>query len=629
MYNHFFGFREKPFKLVPNPDYLFLSRCHEEALAHLTYAVSEGEGFVELIGVVGTGKTMLCRAFLNNLGDDTETAYIFNPKMDAADLLRAVNNEFGIFSAPDATAGNLIDALNAFLMEKKREGKRAVLLIDEAQNLSREVLEQVRLLSNLETSKEKLLQIILAGQPELGEMLDSYELRQLGQRITLSCRLRPLTLAETGQYIRHRLHVASRKEKTVFSWSAVWKIHRYSGGIPRLINIACDRALLAAYGGNRRTVNGRIARKAILELSSRGQRNRAAARFRPVYALAAGLCGAALVLVWVYQSEIRTVLADMPFPKTMFSSIYPEKKDAPAPVAKAGPQAAAEPGQKAPEAGITPAPQPEKRPPAAQAASGPVEPAPARNIDKEETNLQEALQDADMQGSRAQSMAVLLDQWGIAGHIPPGLSEIKDQASFFSLAARQNGLSSYSIRGDLSLIRNLNVCAILEFIRPEAAAPVYLTAVSASENAMIFVDGAGRWISALNEDIGRCWTGRAFVFWKNFYHYPGIIPRAAPRESIVALKLQLRKIGYDRVGIDADYDKNTVSAVKDLQARNGIPVDGYVGPLTQIVLYNIDSAFHIPHLRGDETEAAKADRMHPEGRNARAGVGNIKNGSPG
>jgi len=208
MYNAFFGFRERPFQLVPNPAYLFLSKCHEEALAHLIYAISHGDGFVEITGEVGTGKTTLCRVFLEHLDDSTEAAYIINPKLNAVQLLKVINDEFDIDSGPD-TIKELIDGLNGFLLQKRKEGKTVLLLIDEAQNLNQEVLEQLRLLSNLETNTKKLLQIILVGQPELDDTLHSHQLRQLGQRITLSCHLRPLSFKETREYIRHRIHIAS------------------------------------------------------------------------------------------------------------------------------------------------------------------------------------------------------------------------------------------------------------------------------------------------------------------------------------------------------------------------------------------------------------------------------------
>ena len=210
MYKKFFSFRERPFKLVPNPEYYYVSRSHEEAMAHLSYAISEGDGFVEITGEVGTGKTTLCRVFLDNLDERTEVAYIFNPRLGPKQLLKTIADELGIRCRSDDIKA-LIDALNIYLIRMKTEGKRVVLLVDEAQNLSRRVLEQLRLLSNLETNRSKLLQIILVGQPELGELLDSYDLRQLAQRITLSCHLSPLTFREVREYIEHRILVASSK----------------------------------------------------------------------------------------------------------------------------------------------------------------------------------------------------------------------------------------------------------------------------------------------------------------------------------------------------------------------------------------------------------------------------------
>ncbi|MGD2271022.1 MAG: AAA family ATPase, partial [Desulfobacterales bacterium] len=246
MYQNFFCFKERPFKLVPNPEYFFMSQSHEEALAHLNYAISQGDGFVAITGEVGTGKTTLCRVFLESLDESMESAYIFNPKLSPKQLLMAINEEFGLSFEADNTR-ELIGALNSYLMEKKTEGKKVVLLIDEAQNLAANVLELIRLLSNLETTKFKLLQIILVGQPELADLLDSHELRQLGQRITLKCNLKPLTFKEVKEYIEHRIHIASPKPVVQFTSASHRAIYKYSAGIPRLINIVCDRALLTAY----------------------------------------------------------------------------------------------------------------------------------------------------------------------------------------------------------------------------------------------------------------------------------------------------------------------------------------------------------------------------------------------
>ena len=270
MYNKFFGFKEKPFKLVPNPAYFYLSKSHEEAMAHLNYAISQGDGFVEITGEVGTGKTTLCRTFLDSLNGGVEAAYIFNPKMGPKQLLRTIIEEFGIQTRSDNTK-DLIDMLNAFLMKIKASGKKAILLIDEAQNLNRNVLEQLRLLSNLETNRDKLLQIILVGQPELAEMLNSHALRQIGQRITLSYQLSPLTFKECKEYIQYRINVAAQKSAIKFDRSAYRQIFKYSKGIPRLINIVCDRSLLTAFVMNQFKISATVAKASVKELATRGQ----------------------------------------------------------------------------------------------------------------------------------------------------------------------------------------------------------------------------------------------------------------------------------------------------------------------------------------------------------------------
>ena len=237
-------------------------------MAHLTYALNEGDGFAKITGEIGTGKTTLCRAFLENLDESAEVAYIFNPKLNSLQLLKTINAEFGIFSNAD-NSKDLIDALNAFLISKKSKGEKVLLLIDEAQNLSKAVLEQIRLISNLETTQSKLLQIILVGQLELDYMLNSPDLRQLGQRISLSCQLVPLTYEETRDYIQYRINIAAHKPNSIFSKEAIREIYKYSKGIPRLINIACDRMLLSAYAMNRYQVTGKTAKDSIKELKNK------------------------------------------------------------------------------------------------------------------------------------------------------------------------------------------------------------------------------------------------------------------------------------------------------------------------------------------------------------------------
>jgi type II secretory pathway predicted ATPase ExeA len=298
MYNSYFGFREKPFKLVPNPEYLFLSKTHEIALAHLTYATEQGEGFVVIIGEVGTGKTTLCRNYLESLDEDTNSAYIFNPHLDTKDLLVGIIHEYGLRTEEKNTKA-LLDILNEFLIKQNTVDRKVVLLIDEAQLLSIENLEMVRMLSNLETTKSKLLQIILVGQPELAAKLETYELRQLSQRISLNYHLTPLPREDTQAYIQHRIGIASQRQDKIFTPDACRLVYQYSGGIPRLINIACDRALLTAYSQNKTSVTKAVMQTAIEELSSTSKVSAPSPK-RGLLMVVAGICALAVLAVGAY-----------------------------------------------------------------------------------------------------------------------------------------------------------------------------------------------------------------------------------------------------------------------------------------------------------------------------------------
>ncbi len=318
MYEPFYGFEEKPFKLTPDPAFLFLSATHEEAWAHLKYALSQDEGFMVITGEVGTGKTTLCRSFMEQLDDTNHVAYIFNPKMDARQLLQAVNDEWGLVSESSDTIKTLMDRLNSFLLERKIANESVLLLIDEAQNLSVDILEQLRLLSNLETTKEKLLLIVLVGQPELVKVLESHELRQLTQRISLSCSLLPLDLSETSAYIASRCSVAAKKSIMPFSGTAVRMIHQYSGGIPRLINIACDRALLVGFNEEEPRVTRGIVRKAIGEVSALKSSKPAQQRFQKGQRW--GVVGLVVLLLVIALFRVAQVAIDPNTPRNVPSA---------------------------------------------------------------------------------------------------------------------------------------------------------------------------------------------------------------------------------------------------------------------------------------------------------------------
>ncbi len=265
MYLEFYGLNEFPFNITPDPRFLYYSAHHKDAYDHLIYGIQQRKGFIELTGEVGSGKTTLCRAVLSNLNSDVETAIILNPTLTGTQLLKAMLNDFGLeVRGRDRLA--YIETLNRFLLEQNRAGKNVALFIDEAQDLSPQLMEQVRLLSNLETDQHKLIQIILCGQPELKKRLSRPDLRQLKQRITVRYHIPPLTEQDTVMYIRHRLRVAGADGKLLFKPGAVREVYRYSRGSPRLINAICDVALLAGYTARTWEIDARCARKAIHQL---------------------------------------------------------------------------------------------------------------------------------------------------------------------------------------------------------------------------------------------------------------------------------------------------------------------------------------------------------------------------
>jgi len=273
MYIDFYRLTESPFNLTPDTNFLFPSRVHREVLTHLLYGVNSRKGFIMVTGEIGSGKTTLCRALLMKLGPSTEVALVLNSFLSELELLRTINEELGIRST-GSTKKELIDELNDFLLHQRMKGKNVALVIDEAQNLSFPVLEQIRMLSNLETEKEKLLQIVLVGQPELRRLLGSPRLRQLNQRITVRHHVTPLTRKETVQYIYHRLKVAGSSGNIVFSNSALNEIYRFSGGIPRMINVVCDQALLGGYVANSMKIDHKIVGAAETEIEGIGKQPR-------------------------------------------------------------------------------------------------------------------------------------------------------------------------------------------------------------------------------------------------------------------------------------------------------------------------------------------------------------------
>jgi general secretion pathway protein A len=601
MYNRFFGFKERPFRLVPNPAFLYLSRIHEEVLAHLNYAAAYGEGFVEITGEVGTGKTTLCRMFLENLDENAEAAYIFNPKLDALQLLKAINDEFGIASDTDSVK-TLIDRLNTFLLEQKAKGKRVLLLIDEAQNLSPDVLEQLRLLSNLETTTSKLLQIILVGQPELGALLETGALRQLSQRITLTCHLVPLTFAETRAYIRHRIHVASRNPGLEFSAGAYRSIYKFSGGVPRLINIVCDRALLTAYTRNKHRITKPVVKRALRELNRKTTRAAKPMLLREKLTL-----GLLFLLVLLVLGMAAGNILFNPAQKKIFAPQVSHKiQDTPAPSEaeissslQAEPTTAADDGFAA--AADTP---PEDQPPidgdSAASVDPPLpstvlQPTPAVEPRSEEAELLQLIAAMDAMGSRAGALKAVLNAWN--RKMDPAPVTVLDGDTYFRLSARYSNMEIFQAHGNLNLIRKLNLPAIVEFPHPDGSGVRYLAVTGMRAEEVQLSDGENAFFVPAT-DMVTTWNGRFHILWKNYFNYTGVVPINSPGDVIFSIKEHLKALGFPVGEMDTTYDIVTRETIKRIQARHGLEVDGMVGPQTKIVLYNDDKTLDIPRLSG-------------------------------
>jgi general secretion pathway protein A len=315
MYASFFGLNEKPFSITPDPRYLFLSERHAEALAHLVYGVNEAGGFIQLTGEVGTGKTTVVRSLLAQAPKHAEIALILNPRMTPAEFLLAICEELGlkVAAGSERSLKDLVDLLSRHLLKAHAEGKRIVLVVDEAQNLATEVLEQVRLLTNLETETQKLLQIILIGQPELRELLGRVELRQLAQRITGRYHLDPLSGDEAAAYVRHRLRVAGATRE-IFANGALREIQRLSGGVPRLINIISDRALLGAFTEDRHVVSASVVRRAAGEVFGKSIQPRWLPWAAGGAVAAIAVVSAVLVLPRLLKTEPAAAVAAAPAP---------------------------------------------------------------------------------------------------------------------------------------------------------------------------------------------------------------------------------------------------------------------------------------------------------------------------
>jgi len=541
MYLDLHGFREKPFNLTPDPRFVFLSKNHREAFAHLLYGINDRAGFIALTGEVGSGKTTVLRALLSQLdADHHRTALIFNPCLSAPELLQNINREFGI-STNTSNSSSLLDAFNLFLLQQNAEGRTVVLAIDEAQDLEAPVLEQIRLISNLETDTEKLIQIVLSGQPEFIQILERNEMRQLSQRITVRYHLQPMDFQDTVNYINHRLVAAGGKGRNIFSRRALKRIYRYSRGLPRLINAACDRALLAGYTRDTARISSQIAAAGIKDL----KRNAASYTRKqrlilfPTFVMLAAFFAAGIYFKW-YN-----------FIGQFNASQHIEAKEE----------------------------QPKK----------------GRVITGEELSRTMAAELGKVPEAESARRAfnILASFWNV-----PPIPESGNLRQFNGMerAALDRKLRLYRFSGNLGALLRIDYPAVLELTMPNIPGRRFVSLVG-MENERLLVDPpiAGRRSFSFRE-LEKHWSGQGFLLWKDPLNLLTSISPGSNGDHIKRLQDLLREAGAYSSPLTGVYDGDTLSAVKKFQLSQGIEQDGIVGGQTLMVLYRSVNRFEVPRL---------------------------------
>jgi len=563
VYSDYFGLKEPSFSITPDPQYLFLSQQHREALAHLLYGAGENGGFVLLTGEVGTGKTTVCRAFLEQLPEHVDVALILNPALTGPELLQSICEEFGVELPREGISLKvLISRLNAYLLEAHGKGRRPVVMIDEAQNLAPEVLEQVRLLTNLETAKHKLLQIFLVGQPELRELLRGERLRQLDQRITARFHLSPLGKKETHEYIRHRLAVAG-VERRLFTPGALGRIYQLTGGVPRLINILCDRALLGTYATRSNLVSARIVTQAHRELRGEGgsvsgrswRRSLGLAALGVLIGAGAGWLGHWGVEHWQLGGALREWVAGQP--ATTEGAVV-------APVATTGDSAPAK-----------------SQDPGAVAAEGAAAGQPAKGAESAPLRPDAFMSD------RRRVLSELLARWQVA--VAPGVS------TDLCVLANNAGLRCRGGRGTWKDLRAQNRPAMIRL--RDASGKVQYGLVSGLDDTTVTLTLGGMVGRFPLAEVQSLWSGDYLLLWRLPPDRRVLIGASSRPETVRWLRRALVDAGVP-VGdlLSGAYDTNLIAAVRQFQSQRGLTTDGIAGSETLIRLDQVVAAPDTPRL---------------------------------
>lgn len=585
MYAPFFGLQHPPFSIAPDPRYLFMSERHREALAHLLYGLDAGGGFVLLTGEVGAGKTTVCRCFLEQIPENCNVAYIFNPKLTVGELLRSICDEFGVPHKPAVpgleTIKDCIDPLNASLLAAHASGRNNVLIIDEAQNLEADVLEQLRLLTNLETSERKLLQIILIGQPELRSMVARPSLEQLAQRVIARFHLDALSAQETQQYIAHRLAVAGLRGPVPFSRRALRRVHALSRGIPRRINLLCDRALLGAYAAGTREVSTAIVERAAREVFG-APVPAAAAATRPgkgrlprwAVAGAGVVAGAAIVAATGWALGVRP------------SKVPSAAVKAGSPVQAAPPPAALSPVARPPVVAASAAAV------ASAATAAPAVPAPAAastatGVPAPVSGLQQFLM--AQQSSDAAAWQALASAWG---------AKVAEGADACATLPR-DGLRCYrNRRAGLNLIRQIDRPVLLTLFPSEEGDNAVSAVLRGLDDDMATLESGGRTLHVPLADLAQVWRGDMATLWRA---PPGMPDKGEITESPAGAAWLDARLASKAAGGSGPSSRPVTPALRQsrihrFQLAQGVTPDGRAGPLT-LMLLNRAAGVKEPRLR--------------------------------